>query len=240
MVAIVVGLAFAKFYRWWTGKADENRTQHAIVAFAFCLILSYAAEEFFGVADITGAFVAGLVLSNATDGKHSKYLTDTFESLSFLYLSPIFFASIGLQVELDTMNAHILLFAIVLTIVAILTKNFWLRPGGVALPLLQAGVPSNRRGDDLPGRGGPDRGHQGRGIGSHQLRALWPCGGGCGGHHHHHPHPLKAGLPGQALLAPEPDVTQPPFLWKTRRKGSRNGALPFFFFRLIFRRPSID
>lgn len=122
VVAIVVGLAFARFYRWWTGKADENRTQHAIVAFAFCLIMSYIAEELFGVADITGAFVAGLVLSNATDGKHSKYLTDTFESISFLYLSPVFFASIGLQVELNSMNTHILLFAVVLTIVAILTK----------------------------------------------------------------------------------------------------------------------
>lgn len=120
--AIVGGLAFARFYRWWTCRTDENRTQHAIVAFVFCLLFSYIAEAVFGVADITGAFVAGLMLSNATSDKRSRYLADKFESVSFLYLSPVFFASIGLEVTLTGMNSHILLFAVVLTIVAILTK----------------------------------------------------------------------------------------------------------------------
>lgn len=120
--AVVAGVGFAHSYRWWTGKTEENRTQHAIVAFVFCLLMSYLAEEVFGVADITGAFVAGLVLSNATTGERSRYLSDKFESVSFLYLSPVFFASIGLQVVLSAMNLHILLFAVVLTIVAILTK----------------------------------------------------------------------------------------------------------------------
>ena len=120
--AVVAGVGFARSYRWWTGKTEENRTQHAIVAFVFCLLMSYLAEEVFGVADITGAFVAGLVLSNATTGERSRYLSDKFESVSFLYLSPVFFASIGLQVVLSAMNLHILLFAVVLTIVAILTK----------------------------------------------------------------------------------------------------------------------
>lgn len=120
--SIVAGLAFSRVYRWWTGKTEENRTQHAIVAFVFCLLMSFLAEEVFGVADITGAFVAGLVLANSTTGKRGKYLADKFESVSFLYLSPVFFASIGLQVELEGMNSHIVLFAIVLTIVAILTK----------------------------------------------------------------------------------------------------------------------
>lgn len=120
--AVVAGVGFARSYRWWTGKTEENRTQHAIVAFVLCLLMSYLAEEVFGVADITGAFVAGLVLANATTGERSRYLSDKFESVSFLYLSPVFFASIGLQVVLSAMNLHILLFAVVLTIVAILTK----------------------------------------------------------------------------------------------------------------------
>ena len=120
--AVVAGVSFARSYRWWTGKTEENRTQHAIVAFVFCLLMAYLAEEVFGVADITGAFVAGLVLANATTGERSLYLSDKFESVSFLYLSPVFFASIGLQVVLSAMNLHILLFAVVLTIVAILTK----------------------------------------------------------------------------------------------------------------------
>jgi Kef-type K+ transport system membrane component KefB len=120
--AFVVGLGFAKFYRWWTCKTTENRPQHAIVAFVFCLLFSYIAEAVFGVADITGAFVAGLMLSNTNSEKRSIYLADKFETVSFLYLSPVFFASIGLQVELSGMNAHILLFAVALTVIAVLTK----------------------------------------------------------------------------------------------------------------------
>lgn len=120
--AVVAGLGFSRFYRWWTCKTEENRPEHAIVAFVFCLLFSYLAEAVFGVADITGAFVAGLMLSNTNSEKRSAYLADKFESISFLYLSPVFFASIGLEVKLDAMNAHILLFAVVLTVVAVLTK----------------------------------------------------------------------------------------------------------------------
>lgn len=120
--AILAGLAFARFFRWWTARTEENCTQHVIVAFVFCLLFSYIAEHFFGVTDITGAFVAGLMISNTMSAKHSLYLSASFEAVSFLYLSPIFFASIGLKVVLDGMNAHILLFAVVLTVIAVLSK----------------------------------------------------------------------------------------------------------------------
>lgn len=120
--AVAAGLAFARLYRRWTCKTEENRTQHVIVAFVFCLILAYIAEALFGVTDITGAFMAGLVLANSTSEKRTVYLAANFESISFLYLSPVFFASIGLQVELNRMNTHILLFAVVLTVVAVLSK----------------------------------------------------------------------------------------------------------------------
>jgi Kef-type K+ transport system membrane component KefB len=93
--------------------------RHTIVAFVFCLFLSFAAEEFFGVADITGAFLAGLVLSNT---KRSEYLASKFDVLSYLYLSPIFFASIGLTVTLPKMSGILIAFSIVLAIVAVITK----------------------------------------------------------------------------------------------------------------------
>lgn len=120
--AAVCGYGFSLFYRWWVGRDTENKTQHVIVAFVFCLLFSFAAEALFGVADITGAFVAGLVLSNTNSDRTSRYLSHTFDTLSFLYLSPVFFASIGIQVELESMNLTILLFAVVLTLVAIVTK----------------------------------------------------------------------------------------------------------------------
>lgn len=120
--ALLAGVLFAHVFHWWTHRSSEGLTQHVIVAFAFCLLFAFIAEHFYGVTDITGAFVAGLTISNTMPEKHRSFLANSFEAISFLYLSPVFFASIGLQVELEGMNTHILLFAIVLTIVAVLSK----------------------------------------------------------------------------------------------------------------------
>jgi Kef-type K+ transport system membrane component KefB len=49
-------------------------------------------------------------------------MASRFETLSYILLSPIFFASIGLTVELPHMTTAILLFSGLLLIVAILTK----------------------------------------------------------------------------------------------------------------------
>lgn len=117
--AAIAGVIFYKVYRYWSESADRDLHRHTIIALVFCLLMSYIAEEVFGVADITGAFVAGLVLANT---RRSHYVTAKFEVLSYLYLSPIFFASIGIQVVIPEMNATLLLFTVVLLVVAILTK----------------------------------------------------------------------------------------------------------------------
>ena len=56
----VVGFLFYKFFRWFT-RSNQGMHRHVIVAFVFCLLMSYCAEDLFGVADITGAVVAGLI-----------------------------------------------------------------------------------------------------------------------------------------------------------------------------------
>ena len=71
------------------------------------------------MADITGAYIAGVIISNT---QKSQYLTSKFDTLSYLLLSPVFFASIGLKVELPAMTTQIILFAVFLTLVAIFTK----------------------------------------------------------------------------------------------------------------------
>lgn len=115
----VAGFLFYKFFTWWSGRVPHGMHRHTIVAFVFCLLMAFAAETFFGVADITGAYIAGIVISMC---KKEKYLEERFDVLSYLYLSPIFFASIGLKVVLPEMSGTIIAFAVVLTIVAILTK----------------------------------------------------------------------------------------------------------------------
>ena len=71
------------------------------------------------VADITGAFIAGLMLSNSSC---NHYLRSRFETISYMLLSPIFFASIGIQVGLSGMNSELLIFTIVLIMSAVFSK----------------------------------------------------------------------------------------------------------------------
>ncbi len=115
----VVGFLFYRLYKNWVDTAKKELHRHTIIAFVFCLLMSYIAEVVFGVADITGAFIAGLIISNV---RRSTYLQSKFDTISYLLLSPVFFASIGLKVVLPEMSSAIIWFSVVLTIVAILTK----------------------------------------------------------------------------------------------------------------------
>lgn len=118
LFAAVIGVPFYHFFNRYSRMHNEKR-RFPIIAFAFCLVVAYIAEHFFGVADIAGAFIAGLVISSTA---HSKYIRRRFEILSYLLLSPIFFASIGINVSFGSMSANLLVFSIVLLFVAVLTK----------------------------------------------------------------------------------------------------------------------
>lgn len=117
--AVIAGYLFYKFYANWFEKSGKGMHRHSIVVFVFCLLMSYVAEEWFGVADITGAFIAGLIISCT---QKTKYVAAKFDTVSYLLLSPVFFASIGLKVVLPEMNVILILFATILTVVAVLTK----------------------------------------------------------------------------------------------------------------------
>lgn len=117
--SIVAGFIFFKLMKFLNNRYRVDMRRFVILAFTFCLLMAYCAEEFFGVADITGAFIAGLIISNT---ERTKYISDRFEVVSYVLLSPVFFASIGLKIVLPTMSVGIVLFAVALTIMAVLTK----------------------------------------------------------------------------------------------------------------------
>ena len=62
----VLGIMLHKGFQVWMQRHDRDLRRFAVFSFAFCLLYSFIAEEFFGVADITGAFLAGLIISNTT------------------------------------------------------------------------------------------------------------------------------------------------------------------------------
>lgn len=113
------GYVCHKVFEKWVCRTPNEKRRYVLAAFVICLVLAYVAEEFFGVADITGAFIAGLIVSNTAK---TEYINDRFETLSYMLLSPIFFASIGLKVSFGSMTTNLWIFTIVITIVAILTK----------------------------------------------------------------------------------------------------------------------
>ena len=115
----VVGYLAYKGFNWWFARYDRDKKRFVIVAMAACFLYSFAAEYFFGVADITGAFIAGLIFSKTPRVTYVQY---RFETLSFMLLSPVFFASIGLKVDLSSLTSTALIFAVLLLIVAILSK----------------------------------------------------------------------------------------------------------------------
>lgn len=114
-----VAFLFYKFGRPWLNKYKKDLRRFSLLAFVFCLLMAFISEYFFGVSDITGAFVAGLILSN---NKKTAYMQGKFDTISFMFLSPVFFASVGLKVSVDSMSMQILWFTVLLTLVAIVTK----------------------------------------------------------------------------------------------------------------------
>lgn len=118
--AAVVGYGANRLFCWMMGLWKErNRRRYPVLAFVLCLLMAYCAEEFFGVADITGAYVAGLVISCTPK---AVFVQSRYEPLSYLLLTPVFFASVGINVQMTGMSQEILIFSILLLIVSVISK----------------------------------------------------------------------------------------------------------------------
>lgn len=125
--AVLTGVGMYLLYKWMNKSTKRDSRRHVIIAFVYCLVAAFCAEVLFGVADITGAYIAGLVLSMTN---RKKYLQNRFSTLSYMLLSPIFFAGIGLTIELPSMSVNLIIFAILLSIIAVISKFFGCALGG--------------------------------------------------------------------------------------------------------------
>ena len=117
-IAVVGFICYRMFQKMDVIWAHHRRL--AIVSIAFCFILSYVVEAFFGIADITGAYFAGLILCNIMELR--EYVAKKINIMNYMFFSPVFFASIGIKTVLNGMNAEIALFSLVLLAIAVLSK----------------------------------------------------------------------------------------------------------------------
>ncbi len=104
-------------------KVVDARYPHTrripIIGFGLCFIWAYAAERYFGIADITGAYVAGIVLCNIRD---AEYIDRKVSVNSYMMFAPVFFVAIGLKTDFSAIDTSKILFAIGFVLVAMLTK----------------------------------------------------------------------------------------------------------------------
>ena len=118
ILAVGVGFIIYKVMKWLDMKYPHTQ-RIPILGLALALALSYIADKYFGIADITGAYVAGIILSSLDD---SEYIDRKMDVNSYMIFGPIFFASIGLQTDLRSLDMTILLFSLGFVLVGLISK----------------------------------------------------------------------------------------------------------------------
>lgn len=118
VVAILGGILIYKIF-----KRVDKRYPHSrripIIGFALCFAMAYLAERYFGIADITGAYVAGIILCSVKD---AEYIDRKVTVSNYMIFGPIFFVGIGLKTNLKELDINMLWFALAFVAVAMLTK----------------------------------------------------------------------------------------------------------------------
>ena len=112
------GFACHYLFKWMDGRWPHTQ-RIPIFGLAVCFFLAYAAEHFFGVADITGAYAAGVILCSIRD---AEYIDSKMNISSYMLFGPVFFASIGLKTDIRGISGTILLFSLFFVIVGLATK----------------------------------------------------------------------------------------------------------------------
>ncbi len=118
IVAVIGGYIVFKVFSTLDKRYPHTR-RIPIVSLAFCFMLSYVAEKYFGIADITGAYIAGVVLCSLSDNEYIERKSDV---ISYMFFGPIFFANIGLKTSFDAMDSRLFAFCICFVLVALTAK----------------------------------------------------------------------------------------------------------------------
>ena len=112
-----VGIPARIFFKWLE-KRDPHTRRLGIYGVVLCFVFAFVAEKF-GIAAITGAFMAGLMLSGLTD---SGYMERKVEVSGYMIFSPLFFAYIGISADFSMFKPSDLIFGLIIVAAAIIGK----------------------------------------------------------------------------------------------------------------------
>lgn len=116
--AIGVGILVNFVFKHLERRYPHNRRM-PIFSLAICFLFAFCAEYVFGLAGITGAFIAGVVLSSMKSGKYIEHRVDIG---AYLIFAPIFFAGIGINNKFAGFDTSTFLFGLALIAVGMLGK----------------------------------------------------------------------------------------------------------------------
>lgn len=117
---IGLGIILRIFFKNLVKKYPHTR-RTGIFALAMCFFFAFCAEKFFGIAAITGAYMAGLMLSGLSD---TEFVDRKVVVSGYMIFTPIFFAYIGISADFSNFQASGLIFALVFVVLGIFGKIF--------------------------------------------------------------------------------------------------------------------
>lgn len=116
--SVAAGFLLRYLFRFLIANYPHKR-RTSIFAFAMCFLYAYLAEEVFGVAAITGAYMAGLMLSGLDD---TSFVDRKVIVSGYMIFTPIFFAYIGISADFSSFTTAGLAFALAFVAIGILAK----------------------------------------------------------------------------------------------------------------------
>jgi Kef-type K+ transport system membrane component KefB len=111
---------------------EHLKIGHSLLIFALVLCFGLAAlANLIGIAGIIGAFLAGVALSEATDGTELHHQSQTLTE----FTTPFFLVNIGLKLNLAIfLSTEVIILSVIVTVLAVLSKLI-----GCAIPALGMG-----------------------------------------------------------------------------------------------------
>ncbi len=116
--SIGLGILLRLYFNWEERKFPHKR-RTSIFAFAMCFFYAFCAEKFFGIAAITGAYMAGVMLSGLVD---TSFVDRKVVVSGYMIFSPIFFSFIGISADFSAFDLSYVGFAAIFVLLGIAGK----------------------------------------------------------------------------------------------------------------------
>ena len=118
VLSLILGYVFYKLFKLYDDKHAHTR-RIPIIAISLCFAMAFIAERYFGIADITGAYIAGIILCNVRD---AEYIDRKVNVNGYMFFAPMFFVGIGLKTNFSNVDTSMILFSVGFVIVALISK----------------------------------------------------------------------------------------------------------------------